>query len=134
MLTGSSLLTRHLSQNIELEHLAISLEANGSERIITNHEDGINIVLAIGHTIARIRAFVSTNTTPMQHLRNFNEPEAVNGTNLTIQKIGSISIVLNRDESVKEPILKQIYADKDHPCWADTAWILDATGDQPAKN
>ena len=42
--------------------------------------------------------------------------------------------VLNRDESVKEPILKQIYADKDHPCWADTAWILDATGDQPAKN
>ena len=41
--------------------------------------------------------------------------------------------VLNRDESVKKPILRQIFKDKDHPCWADTAWILDVTGGLPAK-
>ena len=41
--------------------------------------------------------------------------------------------VLNRDESVKKPILQQIFKDKDHPCWADTAWILDVTGGLPAK-
>ena len=36
--------------------------------------------------------------------------------------------VLNRDESVKGPILQMIFKDKAHPCWADTAWILDVTG------
>lgn len=39
--------------------------------------------------------------------------------------------VLNRDEEVKKPILQQIFQDKEHPCWADTAWILDATGETP---
>lgn len=37
--------------------------------------------------------------------------------------------VLNRDEDVKKPILREIIKDKSHPCWADTAWILDATGE-----
>lgn len=37
--------------------------------------------------------------------------------------------VLNRDESCKQPILKEIFKDKTHPCWADTAWILDVTGE-----
>ena len=37
--------------------------------------------------------------------------------------------ILNRDEEVKKPILQQIIKDKTHPCWADTAWILDVTGD-----
>ena len=41
--------------------------------------------------------------------------------------------VLNRDEDVKKPILQQIFKDKDHPCWADTAWILDVTGELPKK-
>ena len=41
--------------------------------------------------------------------------------------------VLNRDEDVKKPILQQIFADKEHPCWADTAWILDVTGELPQK-
>ena len=41
--------------------------------------------------------------------------------------------VLNRDESVKKPILQQIFKDREHPCWADTAWILDVTGELPAK-
>ncbi len=36
--------------------------------------------------------------------------------------------ILNRDESVKQVLLKEIYKDKSHPCWADTAWILDVTG------
>ena len=40
--------------------------------------------------------------------------------------------VLNRDEDVKKPILQQIFKDKSHPCWADTAWILDVTGELPA--
>jgi hypothetical protein len=34
---------------------------------------------------------------------------------------------LNRDDSVKQPILKLIYKDRTHPCWSDAAWILDAT-------
>ena len=41
--------------------------------------------------------------------------------------------VLNRDEDVKKPILQQILKDREHPCWADTAWILDVTGELPKK-
>ncbi len=41
--------------------------------------------------------------------------------------------ILNRDEDVKKPILQQIFKDKDHPCWANTAWILDVTGSLPKK-
>lgn len=39
--------------------------------------------------------------------------------------------VLNRDEEVKKPILQEIFKDKSHPCWADTAWILDVTDGLP---
>ena len=39
--------------------------------------------------------------------------------------------ILNRDEDVKKPILQQIFNDKTHPCWADTAWILDVTDELP---
>ena len=39
--------------------------------------------------------------------------------------------ILNRDEEVKKPILQEIFKDKSHPCWADTAWILDVTGELP---
>lgn len=41
--------------------------------------------------------------------------------------------VLNRDEEIKKPILQQIFKDKSHPCWADTAWILDVTDELPEK-
>ena len=41
--------------------------------------------------------------------------------------------ILNRDELVKKPILLQIFKDKEHPCWADTAWILDVTGEIQKK-
>ena len=41
--------------------------------------------------------------------------------------------VLNRDEEVKKLILLKIFKDKEHPCWADTAWILDVTGELPKK-
>ena len=41
--------------------------------------------------------------------------------------------ILNRDESVKKPLLLEIYKDKEHPCWSNTAWILDATGETPGK-
>ena len=41
--------------------------------------------------------------------------------------------ILNRFESVKKPILQQVFKDKSHPCWADTAWILDVTGEIPKK-
>ena len=41
--------------------------------------------------------------------------------------------ILNRDESVKKPILQQVFKDRTHPCWADTAWILDVTGELPSK-
>jgi hypothetical protein len=36
--------------------------------------------------------------------------------------------ILNREEEMKTVLLKEIYKDKSHPCWADTAWILDVTG------
>ena len=41
--------------------------------------------------------------------------------------------ILNRDEEVKKLILPKIFKDKTHPCWADTAWILDVTGELPKK-
>lgn len=41
--------------------------------------------------------------------------------------------VLNRDEDVKHPILLEIFKDKSHPCWTDTAWILDVTDQTPEK-
>lgn len=41
--------------------------------------------------------------------------------------------VLNRAEEVKKPILQQIFKDKTHPCWADTAWILDVTDELPKR-
>lgn len=41
--------------------------------------------------------------------------------------------VLNRAEEVKKPILHQIFKDKTHPCWADTAWILDVTDELPGR-
>ena len=41
--------------------------------------------------------------------------------------------ILNRDESVKKPLLKEIFKDREHPCWATTAWILDVTGEIPGK-
>ena len=43
------------------------------------------------------------------------------------------SDILNRDEDVKKPILQQIFKDKTHPCWTDTAWILDVTDELPKK-
>lgn len=42
--------------------------------------------------------------------------------------------VLNRGEEVKKPILQQIFKDREHPCWADAAWILDVTGQIPGRN
>jgi hypothetical protein len=41
--------------------------------------------------------------------------------------------ILNRDEDVKKPILRELFKDRTHPCWADAAWILDVTGELPAK-
>ena len=41
--------------------------------------------------------------------------------------------ILNRDEDVKKPVLREIFKDKTHPCWADTAWILDVTDELPRK-
>ena len=42
--------------------------------------------------------------------------------------------ILNRDEEVKALILRRIFKDKSHPCWADTAWILDVTDDLPGSD
>ena len=41
--------------------------------------------------------------------------------------------ILNRDEEVKKLILPKIFKDREHPCWADAAWILDVTGELPKK-
>lgn len=37
--------------------------------------------------------------------------------------------IINREENVKKPILQEIFKDKTHPCWSDTAWILEVTGE-----
>ena len=42
--------------------------------------------------------------------------------------------ILNRDEDVKKPILKEVFKDREHPNWADTAWILEVTGELPAND
>ena len=41
--------------------------------------------------------------------------------------------ILNRDEAVKLPVLKEIIKDPKHKCWKDAAWILDVTK-QPSEN
>ena len=41
--------------------------------------------------------------------------------------------VLNRNEEVKKPILQQIFKDREHPCWDDSAWILDEAGGVPKE-
>jgi len=41
--------------------------------------------------------------------------------------------ILNRDETVKQPILRQVYQDKTHPCWEDVSWIFSVTGETPAE-
>lgn len=38
--------------------------------------------------------------------------------------------ILNRPDAVKTPVLKQIYADREHPCWDDTRWIFEVTGEK----
>ena len=42
------------------------------------------------------------------------------------------SDILNRDESVKLPVLREVIKDTKHPCWKDAAWILDVTRQAPA--
>ena len=34
-------------------------------------------------------------------------------------------------EGAEKPTRQQIFKDKTHHCWADTAWILDVTGELP---
>lgn len=41
------------------------------------------------------------------------------------------SDILNRDESVKLPVLREVIKDTKHPCWKDAAWILDVTKQSP---
>ena len=44
------------------------------------------------------------------------------------------SDILNRDESVKLPVMKEVIKDSKHPCWKDAAWILDVTQDGGADD
>ena len=49
------------------------------------------------------------------------------------------SDILNRDEDVKLPVMRQVIKDPKHPCWEDAAWIVDVThagetaGEEPKK-
>ena len=49
-------------------------------------------------TVTRVRGNLCTSTGPMQHLRNLDNTELVDTTNLTIHQSTGISIVLNLDE------------------------------------
>ncbi len=44
------------------------------------------------------------------------------------------SDALNRDEEIKVPIMKEIYKDKEHPMFVESARILDATGELDEMN
>src|SRR5699024_1906793 len=102
VITVSSFSTRHLSHDGELNRLTISLEANGREGVITNyqHREYVIVFLPTNHrrAIARVSSNLSTSTSPMQHLRNLDNTELVDTTNLTIHQSTGISIVLNLNE------------------------------------
>ena len=53
-----------------------------------------DIILTTRDSIARVSSRSSTMTTHMEHLRYLNEANVINGSNLTIQNISCISIVL----------------------------------------
>ena len=42
------------------------------------------------------------------------------------------SDILNRDENVKLPVLREIIKDTKHSCWKTAAWILDVTKQAPS--
>ena len=42
------------------------------------------------------------------------------------------SDILNRDESVKLPVLREVIKDTKHSCWKTSAWILDVTKQAPS--
>ena len=42
------------------------------------------------------------------------------------------SDILNRDESVKLPVLREVIKDTKHSCWKTAAWILDVTKQAPS--
>jgi len=41
--------------------------------------------------------------------------------------------ILNRDDDVKQPILKEVLKDETHPCRKDAAWILDVPEEEPRE-
>ena len=43
------------------------------------------------------------------------------------------SDILNREEAVKLPVLREVIKDTKHPCWKDAAWILDVTKQLPGE-
>lgn len=44
------------------------------------------------------------------------------------------SDALNRDEDIKVPMMKELYKDKEHPMYVESARILDATGELDEMN
>ena len=44
------------------------------------------------------------------------------------------SDILNREEAVKLPVLREVIKDTKHPCWKDAAWILDVTKQLPDES
>src|SRR5699024_974194 len=85
VLTVGSLFTRHLRGDVEFERLTVSLETDGSKRAFTNNEHRINVVVAIRGPITGVRTDSGTFTSPVQHLGNNHEAEAVDGADLTRQ-------------------------------------------------
>lgn len=42
--------------------------------------------------------------------------------------------ILNRDEGVRDAILRNVWKDRSHPCWEDVDWILEATDRKPTED
>ena len=74
----------------------------------------VDIVFAVGGAVTGIAAFCSTFTCPVQHLRNNDDAELVNGTDLTIQDGARCGVVLNRDEGRIAEVIDHLLDGGDH--------------------
>src|SRR5690606_4544189 len=102
MLGGGRLPSRHLGDDVELQRLTISLETDGGESIITNHEERIDIVpldtrLIPGRAVPRIIGNLGTRSRPVEHLRDLDDTEGIDRADLTVQHVASDSIMLDLD-------------------------------------
>ena len=86
-------------RDLELHALAIRLETNGGEGLLTKAEHREHIIETIGFIRCRFATFYrSTLTCPFEHFRNNNQTELIDSTDFTNHGITRSSILLHRNE------------------------------------